>query len=237
MDKRLLIHLHLAGIAFILAGCAKPLWLKPGASQEDFGRDKYECMQHSQQRVSGTYVNAYGGASTNKIITNEGLFNACMNSKGWTLQSTSSIEQAQAQSRQRFEENTFRQEDLVQQRKALCDDKRFEAYFTKTACKTSDLSLAQLSDSSKITTAQKRSLDQLSPEINSINKETLELQRNSSAKNLSARLSTLQNSIDAGEKNRLNLYAGKITWGQYNSTRKEISKELASRMNAINQGK
>lgn len=237
MHKRRSIYLHLAGITLVLTGCAKPLWIKPGASQEDFGRDKYECMQQAQQRVSGAYVNAYGGASTNKVITNDGLFNACMNSKGWTLQSSSNIEQAQAQNRQRFEATKFRQEDLVQRRAALCDDKRFEAYYTKTSCKSSELSLAQLSDNSKITAAQKRALDQLSPEINGINKETLELQRNSTAKNLSARITTLQNSIDADERNRLNLYTGKITWGQYNNTRKEISKDYASRMGVINQAK
>jgi hypothetical protein len=60
-------------------------WNKPGASQQEFSENKYSCMQQSQQRVSGARVNAYGGASASEVVTNQGLFNACMNAQGWYL--------------------------------------------------------------------------------------------------------------------------------------------------------
>lgn len=227
----------LGSLSVVIVGCSQNLWVKPGASQQDFGIDKYQCMQQAQQRVSGAYVNAYGGASSNRVITNEGLFNACMNSKGWSLQSSSNIEQSQAQNRQQAESTKYRQEGLTQSRLALCGDSRFEAYFAKTACKISDLSLAQLADGSRVTPAQKKAMDQLSPELNSINRETINLQQSISGKSTGARVSTLQSAFDADEKNRLNLYTGKITWGQYNTTRKEIAKDFATKMNNINQAK
>jgi hypothetical protein len=35
-------------------------------------------MQQSQQRVSTAFVNQYGGAGNNSVITNENLFGACI---------------------------------------------------------------------------------------------------------------------------------------------------------------
>ena len=70
------------------SGCVfKPmLWNKPGATQEEFAQAKYECLQQSQQTQSGAYVNPYGGAATTQVVTNPGLFGACMNAHGFYLQ-------------------------------------------------------------------------------------------------------------------------------------------------------
>lgn len=219
----------------LVAGCSQPLWVKPGASQQDFGVDKYQCMQQAQQRVSGTYVNAYGGASSNKVITNEGLFNACMNSKGWTLQSSSTLERSAAQQRQQVEQNTYRFEMLSQRRAALCQEQAYNAFYSKTPCKASDATLSQLSDNSKITVAQRKALDLLSPEFNSLNKDVVAAQRSVGGKSNVEKVAALQSAFDAEDKNRLDLYSGKITWGQFNATRKGISKDLSTKMNALNQ--
>jgi hypothetical protein len=43
-----------------LGGCAAfapPVWNKPDGTQEEFASDRYDCLQQSQQRVSGAYVN------------------------------------------------------------------------------------------------------------------------------------------------------------------------------------
>ena len=221
--------------ALFIYGCSQPLWVKPGASQQDFGIDKYQCMQQSQQRVSGTYVNAYGGASSNKVITNEGLFDACMNSRGWTLQSSNSLEKSSAQQRQQVEQNTYRFEMLAQRRAALCKDPSYEAFYSKTPCKASDATLSQLSDNSKITAAQRKSLDLLSPEFNSLNRDVLAAQRSVGGKSNGEKLANLQAAFDAEDKNRLDLYSGKVTWGQFNANRKNISKDLSSKMNLLNQ--
>lgn len=73
-----------ATLAFVF-GCASPVWEKRGASRDDYSKDRYACLQESQQRVSAAAVNQSGGASSNRVVTNEGLFRACMNSRGWYL--------------------------------------------------------------------------------------------------------------------------------------------------------
>jgi hypothetical protein len=74
----------------LLTGCARSVWVKPGASQQDFANDRYTCLQQSQQQRSAAQVNAYGGAASSGSYTNADLFNACMNAAGWYLQRQSS---------------------------------------------------------------------------------------------------------------------------------------------------
>jgi hypothetical protein len=58
----------LIAIAVTLVGCqpTKPIpivrFSKPGATNEQFQRDRFECIQASQIRVSGASYNAYGGS-------------------------------------------------------------------------------------------------------------------------------------------------------------------------------
>ena len=72
-----------------LSGCAiappAPLvqLYKQGASNQDFSRDRYRCLQEAQGRVSGSYVNQYGGASSSNVLPSQGLYYNCMASSGW----------------------------------------------------------------------------------------------------------------------------------------------------------
>jgi hypothetical protein len=53
-------------LSLALGACAtqpQMLWLKPGAASDDFGQDKYACMQQSQQPNSTAYLNRYGGVA------------------------------------------------------------------------------------------------------------------------------------------------------------------------------
>ena len=77
-------------LLLFLAGCETPnrfVWDKNGASQDDFSRYNYLCLQESQQRVSE--VNGatqwLAGHAESKVVTNQTLFNACMNAHGWYL--------------------------------------------------------------------------------------------------------------------------------------------------------
>ena len=71
--------------AFALQGCAKKAWVSDDGKTDRFPQDRYACMQESQQPVSQAQVNQYGGYSQGKIITNDAVFAACMNAKGWKL--------------------------------------------------------------------------------------------------------------------------------------------------------
>jgi hypothetical protein len=43
-------------------------------------------MQQFQQRVSQAQVYTYGGQASSGVVTNEALFQACMNARGWYIE-------------------------------------------------------------------------------------------------------------------------------------------------------
>lgn len=59
--------------AMVLAGCASKQyqWEKSGASQDDFHRDRGQCMQ-------ATFSTPLAGAMQQQMI-----YASCMNGKGW----------------------------------------------------------------------------------------------------------------------------------------------------------
>jgi len=73
----------------ILTGCAPKVWEKAGAGQQDFERDKYACMQSSRQQVQTTRsvfdgrCNCMVNVPYSGVELNEGMFDACMGSKGY----------------------------------------------------------------------------------------------------------------------------------------------------------
>ncbi len=87
---------------FALCACAalQMGWYKPGASEADFAQDKYSCMESSQERVSGAYVNPYGGAASSGTTTNIPLFQACMEARGYTWTSRAEVNNLELQSAQ-----------------------------------------------------------------------------------------------------------------------------------------
>lgn len=78
-------------LIFACGHSPKMAWYKPDATQSDFAKDKYVCMQESQQRRSvavGGYcygANCQPGVARSQVETNYELFNACMQARGWTL--------------------------------------------------------------------------------------------------------------------------------------------------------
>ena len=65
-------------LSVALNGCAQTVWLKPGASQQDFASDRYSCERDVRQ--SGYYGGGLMGA-----INMENFFNQCMGAHGWSL--------------------------------------------------------------------------------------------------------------------------------------------------------
>ena len=88
-NKRLPTNL----IAYVLSGClflpgcaSKPPpieWSKPGGSIEQLHADRYVCLQQSQQSVSYGSADAYGAHTDSRVITNQTLFGACMQARGY----------------------------------------------------------------------------------------------------------------------------------------------------------
>ncbi len=66
----------------LLGGCGQ--WSKPGATRLDLAQDRYQCLQGATVKE---VRNEEFGRPREVQRVNRGLFWACMNSKGWELQS------------------------------------------------------------------------------------------------------------------------------------------------------
>lgn len=77
--------LSVAVVLVFITGCVTTpsRYTAYGKSQDDLMRDRYQCYQETQQRVSGAYVNRYGGAANSSVIPSCGAFNACLAARGY----------------------------------------------------------------------------------------------------------------------------------------------------------
>ena len=87
MKSSVTFALSVSLLALWMLGCAtapQPMfWAKPGATLDELTKVKYNCLKESQQEVSRSENNMYGGKATSHAITNQALFEACMNAQGW----------------------------------------------------------------------------------------------------------------------------------------------------------
>jgi hypothetical protein len=59
---------------------------KYGASSEEFANVRYQCLQQASGRVSSAQSNQQGAVFNSGTACNYNLYDACMQSKGWTNQ-------------------------------------------------------------------------------------------------------------------------------------------------------
>jgi hypothetical protein len=72
-----------AAVMVALAGCARPnVWVKTGASAQDFSVDEYNCEKDTRQ--SGYFGTGFIGAQNM-----QNFFDRCMVVHGWHLQQAS----------------------------------------------------------------------------------------------------------------------------------------------------
>jgi hypothetical protein len=229
-----MIHRAVLLCTLFLAACAPMAWNKPGASQSDFSADRYDCMQQAQQRVSGAYVNSAGGVASNQVITNPNLFASCMNAKGWYLSRQASTQQQAQQMPDPFKETMDQLNREIQEN---CVRDEYKPYYAKTACKPEDISLEQLSDTSKISEIEKPVLSKLRSAGQTVNRRAQEAFRTYKGEKGTAIASALERSNARADKITLDLYQGSITWGEYNSRRKEAVQTYRDDFNQVVRGK
>jgi len=61
-------------------------WNKPGFTQQEFAKDKYECIHQAQQteyRAIGSSGIFQPGSASGTNVTNQNLFKLCMEARGW----------------------------------------------------------------------------------------------------------------------------------------------------------
>lgn len=79
----------LVGLVVLLAGCAGAgihggtyMYSGPGTFQ-DFAQVRYQCVQESRKRVSGAFLNQYGGSSSSDVGVDCNVMDACLGAKGY----------------------------------------------------------------------------------------------------------------------------------------------------------
>ena len=78
------------GLVAMLAACAptprKTLaYTRANTTQDQFMKDRYECLQEAEQRVSAAAVNQYGGASSSQIVPSCGVWTSCLGARGYVV--------------------------------------------------------------------------------------------------------------------------------------------------------
>jgi hypothetical protein len=188
-------------------------------------------MQASQQQTSSAYINRYGGAASSGQTTNDPLFIACMNAKGWSLQRQSANSEQAGHNKAEVEvavkANKERQE-------SICADPKFAPYYNKTACGADKITFEQLANTSKISPAAKAIFAEQRNSVDVLAHEIMDLQRKyggtigAKREELYMTTAKIQN-----DQNNLNLYNGLITWGEYNRQRQEIYSEYLAAASRI----
>jgi hypothetical protein len=227
---KLLKILAIVATILTISGCTQNLWFKQNAGQGEFERDRYSCLQQSQQRVGAAQVNAYGGSAVDTVDTNNVLFSTCMGSKGWSFQNKEVIQAQVAQNQAKYADLKQQSDLLNTNINAMCNKDELKEYYKKTACMTVDISFEQIADATKITPAQKTALIKQQGEVALLNKEREALQRQGGE--VGIKLVSINTNFvrPENEKNNLDLYNEKITWGEYNKRRKEILTEGNKRL-------
>ena len=209
MNTKLLI----VGITLLLLNsCAtqpQSVWYKSGSSAQEFEMEKGQCNAQAFSLANG---NLYQIA----IIQNQ-----CLQGKGWYLVDPNQI--ANANNALTTERNNNKK--LVE---SICANAEFAPIYAKTACFSSNIEFKHMTDETKITAPQKAVFVKWREAIDSsiqqaANNES-RLNGNAGKKLANYLLTTYKIEND---KNNLDLYSGKITWGQYNSKRKEIQSKIA----------
>jgi hypothetical protein len=221
----MLNKLLIIAISVVLIGCAQNTWYKPTARSGEFESDRYECIQQSQQRLSVASIYKFSGTAVDQQITNDQVFSTCMTSKGWSLGKKEDVQNQVAQSTAQFNSVKFQLDQLTERSKVFCSLPEFKEFYTNTPCLVTEMSLTHTANDSKITDELKKVMLKQQEYVAGFRKEWSELVK-SIGPNGVRQVEINQNIIvPMIEKNTLNLYTGKISWGEYNQRRKEISRE------------
>jgi CRISPR/Cas system-associated endoribonuclease Cas2 len=225
-----------SGLLFSLIGCAqqKLLFNKPGLTNEEFNRDRYDCAQESRTSWSGGGTGSLGVAmiivaKSNADKQSVELFKMCMEARGYTPREVSDEEFE----KQRNTPYKTKMNKIAKELNDICNRDDFKLVFIKSACKIENITLEQLSDKNMISEVEKPVLSRYRSEITDSTNKVLDAIRtggDSKDKEMSVVLERIRLQVD---KNALDLFEGKITWGEYNKCRKELAQIIKEERSRI----
>ena len=224
------------GLLFPLMGGAhqKLLFDTPGLTIEEFNRDKYDCVQQSRTSCSG---GGTGGLGVAMIISSKShaekqsaeLFKMCMEARGYTAREVSDEEFE----RQKNSPYKTKMNQIAKEINDRCNSDEFKLFFIKSACKNENITLEQLSDKTMISEVEKPVFSKYRSELKDSNNKLLETIRiNGESKDKEWSI-VLERIYLQADKNALDLFEGKKTWGEYNKNRKEMFQIMQEERNRI----
>jgi hypothetical protein len=213
-------RIAVASSIIFLSSCAnhQNVWVKSGATQAEFAQDKYSCMQQSQHRVSSAYVDQYGGSSNSRVTTNNPLFGACMNARGWYLQDA-----RQQQAMVQATKNEW--QALQEEARQLCAREDLQPYYRKTPCQPEEATLEQVTDKSRITPSEKEALSKVRSEHAALTKRMNDYLRQNDPRSGNSIVLIRERMTADIDKVALEFYEGRITRGEYNKKRRDIAQQ------------
>ncbi len=204
----------------ILNGCAPTLYVKPGASEQDWSRDYNDCLVKANQA-------GYTGGDLAANLNRSNFLDMCVQGQGWTVQTK---ESAQAQSQQQSDLNRKKADynstmnALDNQMVQVCAKPEYDLLIKKSPCDSTNISMDQMADDSKIATKLKKKFLAFRKEIQNLSKQKREFLRLNALVDNDRRLADQMESTELDSiGNSLDLHNGKITWGEYNKIRKDIA--------------
>jgi hypothetical protein len=160
-------------------------------------------------------IGRYGGAANSNIITNGGLFDACMNSRGWALTNVGDVKGFNDALR-----------PLGEDQRAFCTRSDLQALWKKMACKATDTTEAQLSDRSKISNEEKIAVAKWQDFVQVTNERVATVYRQFASGKGEAVASALEAGTDDSKRLASELSSGSINWGEFNKRRIELNKRI-----------
>jgi hypothetical protein len=85
MFKKLLLALSCLSVAACASTPTLLRFERMGTSQQDFMKDRLECIKQAQQPSSIAQVSAYGGTANSRIVISRGVMVTCLAAKGYNV--------------------------------------------------------------------------------------------------------------------------------------------------------
>ena len=188
---------------------------KAWSHSKRFQSASYACLQQSQQRVSTAVTEQGYHRATNSVETNGLLFDACMNSQGWTLGKRIPPEELAKLA----EVTTF----LDSQFRPFCSRQDFQTHFRKSSCNPEDATFEQLADNSRISEPEKQTLSKMRTTMQEVHQMMDMMWSEASPQYASIIIRDQHALLALYEKASLDFYEGRLTRGEYNRARQQIA--------------
>lgn len=196
-------------VASLAAGCAvqPKVWTKPGATEDQFQRDKMNCRNYGMQSAM---ANGLAGNMFVEVWVNRET-ETCLQNLGYMVQTPNSTAVDGA-----YVDQIKTIDAAVND---LCNRAEYQPLVQKTPCGIGlkQPSMEMLTDKSKITKQQRVLFDRFTAERTALVEQKKALMRSNGSNNAKAYLQKYETTIEpALLLNKAELYDGKISWGQFN---------------------